>query len=58
MLKIRDEKVRTLAQEAMRLRGAPNMTAAIKLSLQNCIKDLERGALAKTSDRDQSADDG
>jgi antitoxin VapB len=55
MLKIRDETVRTLAQEVMRLRGAPNMTAAIKLSLQNCLKDLDRAALVNTAKSDQSA---
>ena len=54
-MKIRDETVRTLAQEVMRLRGAPNMTAAIKLSLQNCLKDLDRAALVNTPKSDQSA---
>lgn len=48
-------KVTALAQEVMRLRGAPNMTAAIELSLKNYIEDLDRAALAKTPDKDQPA---
>ena len=54
MLKIRDEAVRALAQEVMRLRGVPNMTAAIKLALQNSLRDLEEPKRSKASEKDQS----
>lgn len=37
MLTIRDDEVRTLALTVMKKRGAENMTAAIKLALQNEI---------------------
>jgi antitoxin VapB len=38
MLSIRDEEVRTLAEMVMRRSGAPNLTAAIRLALQNEIR--------------------
>ncbi len=38
MLSIRDPEVRTLAETVMRKRGAPNLTAAIKLALQHEIE--------------------
>jgi antitoxin VapB len=38
MLSIRDEEVRTLAETVMSRCGAPNLTAAIKLALQNEIR--------------------
>ena len=38
MLSIRDDEVRTLAETVMRRRGAANLTAAIKLALQNEIR--------------------
>ncbi|MBE7204458.1 MAG: type II toxin-antitoxin system VapB family antitoxin [Parafilimonas terrae] len=38
MLSIRDEEVRTLAEMVMIRCGAPNLTAAIKLALQNEIR--------------------
>ncbi|WP_342107556.1 type II toxin-antitoxin system VapB family antitoxin [Methylobacterium sp. SI9] len=38
MLSIRDEEVRTLAETVMSKCGAPNLTAAIKLALQNEIR--------------------
>ncbi|GES46453.1 antitoxin VapB [Rhizobium sp. ERR 922] len=38
MLSIRDREVRTLAEAVMRKRGAPNLTAAIKLALQHEIE--------------------
>lgn len=41
MLSIRDEEVRTLAETVMRISGAPNLTAAIKLALQREIKRAE-----------------
>ena len=41
MITIRDEEVRTLAQTVMRKRGVANMTAAIKLALQNEIKHAD-----------------
>jgi antitoxin VapB len=37
MLSIRDEQVRTLAQDVMQKTGAPTITAAIKMALQNEI---------------------
>src|SRR6476469_7550050 len=37
MLSIRDEEVRTLAQDVMRKTGAPTITAAIKQALANEI---------------------
>lgn len=53
MLKIRDPEVRVLAQEVMKLRSAPNMTAAIKLSLKNYMEDLDRSALAEPGNKDR-----
>lgn len=41
MLSIRDREIRTLAETVMRTRGAPNLTAAIKLALQNEIQRAE-----------------
>ena len=41
MLSIRDEQVRTLAQDVMRKTGAPTITAAIKLALQNEVARTE-----------------
>ena len=38
MLSIRDEDVRSLAETVMSRCGAPNLTAAIKLALQNEIR--------------------
>lgn len=35
MLSIRDERVRTLAQDLMQKTGAPTITAAIRLALEN-----------------------
>lgn len=35
MLSIRDERIRTLAQDVMRKTGAPTITAAIRLALEN-----------------------
>lgn len=43
MLSIRDRGVRILAETVMKTRGAPNLTAAIKLALQN---EVERAAQA------------
>ncbi len=37
MLGIRDEQVRALAEAVMEKRGAPNLTAAIRLALENEI---------------------
>jgi antitoxin VapB len=37
MLSIRDEQVRTLAQDVMRKTGAPTITAAIRQALENEI---------------------
>jgi len=36
------------------LRGVPNMTAGIKLSLQDSLRDLEEPKQAKASEKDQS----
>ena len=60
MLSIRDEEVRTLAQDLMKNTGAPTITAAIKralkneiarvgeeLSLEEQVDALRRKALAK-----------
>ena len=41
MLSIRDEQDRTLAQDVMRKTGAPTITAAIKLALQNEVARTE-----------------
>jgi antitoxin VapB len=41
MLSIRDEQVRTLAQDVMRKTGAPTITAAIRLALENEIARRE-----------------
>ena len=38
MLSIRDAEVRTLAEMVMKRTGAPNLTAAIRLALQNEIR--------------------
>ena len=35
MLSIRDERVRALAEDVMEKRGAPSITAAIRLALEN-----------------------
>ena len=43
MLSIRDEEVRTLAETVMSRCGAPNLTAVIKLALQN---ELQRADAA------------
>lgn len=43
MLSIRDEEIRTLAEVVMKRRGAPNVTAAIKLALQNEIRRFDEG---------------
>lgn len=41
MLSIRDREVRILAEAVMRSRGAPNLTAAIKLALLNEVRRAE-----------------
>lgn len=41
MLSIRDQEIRTLAERVMKTRGAPPLTAAIKLALQNEIRRAE-----------------
>jgi len=41
MLSIRDREVRALAEAVMRTRGAPTLTAAIKLALRNEIDRAE-----------------
>lgn len=41
MLSLRDREIRTLAETVMRTRGAPNLTAAIKLALQNEVRRYE-----------------
>ncbi|MGX7709317.1 type II toxin-antitoxin system VapB family antitoxin [Methylobacterium sp. Gmos1] len=41
MLSIRDQEIRTLAEKVMKTRGAPTLTAAIKLALQNEIRRAE-----------------
>lgn len=68
MLSIRDEEVRTLAQDLMKNTGAPTITAAIKRALKNeiartkeqvslreSLEELQRKALGMakhTPDRD------
>lgn len=42
MLSIRDREIRSLAQAVMKARGAPNLTAAIKLALQNEVERAEQ----------------
>lgn len=42
MLSIRDEEVRTLAQDLMKNTGAPTITAAIKRALVNEIARTEK----------------
>ena len=44
MLSIRDEEVRTLAETVMRKRGAPTLTAAIKLALKHEIKRADEAS--------------
>jgi antitoxin VapB len=41
MLSIRDKEVRTLAETVMKTSGAANLTAAIKLALQNEVRRAE-----------------
>ncbi|MCF4127241.1 hypothetical protein FF100_24655 [Methylobacterium terricola] len=41
MLSIRDREIRALAEAVMRTRGAPTLTAAIKLALHNEIRRAE-----------------
>lgn len=41
MLSIRDREVRALAEIIMRTRGAPNLTAAIRLALRNEVERAE-----------------
>lgn len=46
MLSIRDERVRSLAQDLMRKTGAPTITAAIRQALENEIAKADaRGSL-------------
>ncbi|MFH6786862.1 MULTISPECIES: type II toxin-antitoxin system VapB family antitoxin [Methylobacterium] len=41
MLSIRDREIEALAEAVMRTRGAPDLTAAIKLALHNEIRRAE-----------------
>ncbi len=41
MLSIRDREIRPLAEAVMKTRGAPTLTAAIKLALHNEIRRAE-----------------
>lgn len=51
MLSIRDERVRVLAEHVMEKRGAPNLTAAIRLALENEIaRDREGLSLQERVD--------
>lgn len=48
MLSIRDERIRTLAQDLMQRTGAPTITAAIRVALENEISRIDdRGTLAE-----------
>ena len=49
MLSIRDEEVRTLAQDLMKNTGAPTITAAIKRALKNEIARTKEQASLRES---------